>query len=181
MAAYPARLRVFGRRIPPRCIETLYSQHQSRALGCDNTSFISARGQSGFELPSGRSRSQAHLFASSGASDPSSICKIYFPSTGKNFQPWKLPHVAIYRPLLAAWGEMMKSALVVKASLSTCQHSMCRRRVIGLELTSRCGTSPSSSPCLSRRRRLGSHDRCLSSAWRALSIARSPAQQVAQR
>lgn len=42
---------------------------------------------------------------------------MYLPSTGKNFQPWKLPHVATKRPALAEWGEMMKSAEVVKASL----------------------------------------------------------------
>ena len=37
--------------------------------------------------------------------------------TGKNFQPWKLPQVAMKRPGAAEWGEMMKSAEVVKASL----------------------------------------------------------------
>lgn len=98
---------------------------QSRALGCASTAFISTLGQSGFELPSGRSRFQAHLLASSGSNEPSSICKIYFPRTGKNFQPWKLPQVAMYNPLLAAWGEMIKSALVVKASLWNCQHLAC--------------------------------------------------------
>jgi hypothetical protein len=42
---------------------------------------------------------------------------MYLPSTGKNLKPWKLPPVAMYKPLAAAWGEMMKSELVVKASL----------------------------------------------------------------
>ena len=42
---------------------------------------------------------------------------MYLPRTGKNFQPWKLPQVATYRPFEAECGEMMKSPLVVKASL----------------------------------------------------------------
>lgn len=42
---------------------------------------------------------------------------MYLPNTGKNFQPWKLPHVATYKPLAAVCGEMMKSELDVKASL----------------------------------------------------------------
>jgi hypothetical protein len=42
---------------------------------------------------------------------------MYLPKTGKNLKPWKLPPVAMYRPLAAACGEMMKSELVVKASL----------------------------------------------------------------
>lgn len=43
---------------------------------------------------------------------------MYLPRTGKNLKPWKLPQVATYRPLAPEWGEMMKSELVVKASLS---------------------------------------------------------------
>lgn len=42
---------------------------------------------------------------------------MYLPSTGKNLKPWKDPQVAMYRPLEAAWGEMMKSEVVVNASL----------------------------------------------------------------
>ena len=80
-------------------------------------SFISDLGQSGFSDGSGRSRSQAHFPANSGDNDPSSICTIYFPSTGKNFHPWNEPHVATYSPFAAECGEIMKSELVVKASL----------------------------------------------------------------
>lgn len=36
---------------------------------------------------------------------------------GKNLNPWNEPQVARYRPLAAECGEMMKSELVVKASL----------------------------------------------------------------
>jgi hypothetical protein len=57
------------------------------------------------------------LFMSSGDRPPSSISTMYLPSTGKNLKPWKLPPVAMYKPLAAAWGEMMKSELVVNASL----------------------------------------------------------------
>jgi hypothetical protein len=39
------------------------------------------------------------------------------PSTGKNFQPWNEPQVATYNPFEAECGEIMKSELVVKASL----------------------------------------------------------------
>lgn len=42
---------------------------------------------------------------------------MYLPSTGKNLKPWKDPQVATYRPLEAACGEMMKSEVVVNASL----------------------------------------------------------------
>ena len=57
------------------------------------------------------------MLASSGDSPPSIISTMYLPKTGKNLKPWKLPPVAMYRPLAAACGEMMKSELVVKASL----------------------------------------------------------------
>lgn len=59
-----------------------------------NRSFISCLGQSGKYLGSGRSLSQAHFSDNSGDSVPSSMEIMYFPNTGKNFQPWKLPHVA---------------------------------------------------------------------------------------
>ena len=81
------------------------------------SAWYSARGQSPLPDESGRARFQAHLSASAGSSAPSSICTTYLPMTGKNFQPWKLPHVARKRPGAAACGEMMKSALLVKASL----------------------------------------------------------------
>jgi hypothetical protein len=82
-----------------------------------NISFISCLGQSAKCLGSGRSLSQPHFSHSSGSNVPSSIEMMYLPSTGKNFQPWKFPHVATYKPLAAVCGEMMKSELVVKASL----------------------------------------------------------------
>lgn len=60
-----------------------------------NKLLISALGQSGFFEASGLSRSQAHFRTNSSSNSPSSICTIYLPSTGKNFQPWKFPHVAM--------------------------------------------------------------------------------------
>lgn len=80
-------------------------------------SFISHRGYSGFRSESGRSRSHAHRPSSSGDSAPSSICMMYLPITGKNLNPWNEPHVATYSPFEAECGEMMKSEVVVKASL----------------------------------------------------------------
>lgn len=62
---------------------TLYSTLYNRAT-VSNKSFISARGYSGFSAASGRTRSQAHFCVNSGDSSPSSICRIYLPSTGKN-------------------------------------------------------------------------------------------------
>lgn len=59
-----------------------------------NMSFISCLGQSAKYLGSGRSLSQPHFSDNSGSKVPSSIEMMYLPSTGKNFQPWKLPHVA---------------------------------------------------------------------------------------
>lgn len=41
----------------------------------------------------------------------------YLPSTGKNLKPWNEPQVAMYKPFADACGEMMKSPLVVNASL----------------------------------------------------------------
>lgn len=80
-------------------------------------SLISHLGYSGFSEESGRSRSQAHLPSISGDSEPSSICTTYLPITGKNLNPWNEPQVARYRPFAAECGEMMKSDVVVKASL----------------------------------------------------------------
>jgi hypothetical protein len=82
-----------------------------------NISFISCLGQSAKCLGSGRSLSHPHFSHNSGSNVPSSMDMMYLPSTGKNFQPWKLPHVATYKPLAAVCGEMMKSELDVKASL----------------------------------------------------------------
>lgn len=80
-------------------------------------SAISALGHSGLSSGSGHFLSHAHFSASFGARDFSSICTTYLPSTGKNLNPWNEPQVAMYRPFEAGCGEIMKSPLVVKASL----------------------------------------------------------------
>lgn len=98
-------------------IGNIYIYYSFELLIGSKNSFISCLGQSGFSAGSGRSRSQAHFSDSSGDSDPSIICTIYLPSTGKNFQPWNDPHVATYSPFAAACGDIMKSELVVNASL----------------------------------------------------------------
>lgn len=80
-------------------------------------SLISALGYSPLSDESGRTRSQAHFSVNWGDNSPSSIWVMYFPRTGKNLKPWNEPHVAMYRPDEAGWGEIMKSELDVKASL----------------------------------------------------------------
>ena len=66
-----------------------------------NKCFISEFGYSTFSDESGRCRSHAHFSINSGANSPSSICVMYFPSTGKNLYPWNEPQVAMYSPLEA--------------------------------------------------------------------------------
>lgn len=53
---------------------------------------------------------------------------MYLPRTGKNLKPWKEPHVAMYNPFAEECGEIIKSPLVVKASLH-CQ--LVNRPVMG--------------------------------------------------
>lgn len=74
--------------------------HYNFAAG-SNKCFISEFGYSTFSDESGRCRSHAHFSINSGANSPSSICVIYFPSTGKNLYPWNEPQVAMYNPLEA--------------------------------------------------------------------------------
>jgi hypothetical protein len=90
-----------------QAVEIVY--YSLAVLTGSNISFISCLGQSAKCLGSGRSLSQPHFSHNSGSNVPSSIEMMYLPSTGKNFQPWKLPHVATYKPLAAVCGEMMKS------------------------------------------------------------------------
>jgi hypothetical protein len=138
-----------------------------------NISFISCLGQSAKCLGSGRSLSQPHFSHNSGSNVPSSIEMMYLPSTGKNFQPWKLPHVATYKPLAAVCGEMMKSELVVKASLS--KVSIWNRVFAIGKLTSRFGASPWSSVQSFCHRRRGWHIGCLPSVCLKRPTVRSRA------
>lgn len=107
-----------SRTRPPSCICNIVCLAHNFDTG-PNRSFISALGYSTLPavIASGRSRSHAHLASSSGAKVPSSIWSTYLPITGKNLKPWNDPQVATYSPLAAACGEMMKSDVVVNASL----------------------------------------------------------------
>jgi hypothetical protein len=134
-----------------QAVEIVY--YSLAVLTGSNISFISCLGQSAKCLGSGRSLSQPHFSHNSGSNVPSSIEMMYLPSTGKNFQPWKLPHVATYKPLAAVCGEMMKSELDVKASLF--KVSIWNRVYATEQLTSRFGASPWSSVQNSFHRRRG--------------------------
>lgn len=64
------------------------------------------------------SRSQPHVSAYSGSSSPRSIWTTYLPMTGKNFQAWKEPPVAMKRFLHRGWWVMRKSCRGVVVSLA---------------------------------------------------------------
>ena len=109
----------FRRFVRPTCVDanfnnstTIFNTHSHNI----NHS-LATLGQSAKSFGSGRSRSHAHFCCKSCGNEPLSICRTYFPITGKNFQPWKFPQVATYKPCAPECGEMMKSPDVVKASL----------------------------------------------------------------
>lgn len=68
-------------------LDILSTIHSFASLAVSKRSFISVFGQSGLADGCGRDLSQAHLSANTGDSDPSSIWRMYLPSTGKNLNP----------------------------------------------------------------------------------------------